>query len=255
MSGRKYIHGKAIFAFIYLGLLCPLTANAQNLNSSLNSSSFLNFSTQSAGSPPQSADSPASSPYERPWGNTQQGSDAQSADALSSVVERKWMSAAGAYAFAAGPAFYSAGFNTSESRDWDSVLSGAVAAHLNRSRTTDLRVSSDLECYGQRRQTGSGGEPGGQALTVEWQVAHLLPSRFGAMEVAAGGYQQRLVSFPAYANGPLTDVLLGYSASSVGFKTSVTLPDKNITFSFRSGTEHVGIDRARVAVFELSWTW
>lgn len=167
------------------------------------------------------------------------------------------MSAAGAYAFAAAPVFYSPSLNASAPGDWDSVLSGAVAAHLNRSRTTDLRVSSDLEYYGQRRQTGSGGEPGGQSLTAEWQVAHLLPSRFGAMEFAAGGYQQRLVSFPAYANGPLTSVLLGYSASSVGFETTVTLPDKNIAFSFRYGTEHIGTnpDKARVAVFELSWTW
>ncbi|HKD85492.1 MAG TPA: hypothetical protein VKB58_12145 [Terriglobales bacterium] len=255
MSGRKYTHGIAVFAFLSLGLLCPLAAKAQKINSSSYSSSFLNFSSESGESSSEATNPVAPNPFERPWGNNQQGSDAQSGDALSSVVDRKWMTAAGAYAFAAAPAFYSSGPVGAEARGWDSDLSGAVAAHLNHSRTTDLRISSDLESYGQRRQTGSGGDPGGQTLTLDWQVAHLLPSRFGAMEVAAGGYEQRLISFPAYANGPLTDVLLGYTASSVGFKASVTLPDKNITFSFRSGTEHVGIDRARVAIFELSWSW
>ena len=115
---------------------------------------------------------------------------------------------------------------------------------------------TELESYGQKRQTGTAGEPGGQSLTMEWEILHVFPSKLGQFEIAGGPYQQRLVSYSAFANAPLTDVLLGYSASVAGFETSVTLPDKNLVFSLHQGTQHIGrIDKAHVTVFELSWTW
>lgn len=255
MSGAKHIVAKAVLYVIFPVLLCPLSGEAQKINTGFNSSSFLSFSNITADGPPQSMQSPEPNPFARPGGEGYQQSDTQAADSLSALKENKWISTAGVYAFSAAPTFYSPSFNAIGAGDWDGVLSGAITAHLNRSKTTGLTMSSDFESYGERRQTGAGGQPGGQTLTMEWEVSHLLPSKLGLIEVAAGRYQQQIVSFSPYANAPLTDVLLGYTASSVGFETSVTLPDKNLTFSFRSGTEHVGADKARVAIFELSWNW
>ena len=197
-------------------------------------------------------------PFQQPWSiHRKATSDSLCSDCLLLQADRKWVTALAQYDFAAPPEFYSFGHNQLGASDWDSVVSGSISAYINRSYTSYVRMNSDLDISGQTRQPGEYGVPGAQIFTMEWEVGHLLPGRLGPLEVAAGRYQQQLVSYSAYANSPLTTPFLGYSGSAAGFETSVTLPDKNISFSFRYGTEHLEAapEKAHAMQFEFSWTW
>jgi hypothetical protein len=172
-------------------------------------------------------------------------------------LDRKLTSYSAEYAFTAAPDFFCFDHNHSDLGPWNSSLTGTFAAYLNPDSTTAVRLSGDLESFGERRQAGMIGDPGAQTFTVQWEASRVLGSPVGAMEIAAGRYQQHLVSYPAFANGPLTDVLLGYSATSAGFHTTVTLPDRNIGLSFRYGSERLGstANKGHTTLFEFSWTW
>ncbi|HUI85288.1 MAG TPA: hypothetical protein VL240_13750 [Candidatus Binatia bacterium] len=259
MSRASVLHTLFI-ALMLVAFLRP-HADAQQTGPSMereNAVSDASTSAPDAKAPAEFLKPAAPNPFERPQSSTHRRTDdSDSGDSLVLRLDRKWTSASAQYVFAAPPGFYSASRNEPGGNDWDSLLSSGITAYLNPSNTTAVRMTSDLEFFGQKREAGAAGQPGGHAFTMEWQVAHLLPSRLGPVEVAAGAYRQQLVSYPAFPNGPLTDVLLGYSASTVGFETRVTLPDRNLTFSFRYGTEHVqpGRDKSHVALFELAWTW
>ncbi len=132
-----------------------------------------------------------------------------------------------------------------------------MTAYLSPSDTTSVRMISDLDIYGQKREAEAVGQPGGQAFTLEWEVAHLVPTRMGFLEVATGTYRQQLLSYAAFPNSPLADALPGYTVFGSGLETSLTLPDKNVTLSVRYGTQHLAqwVEKSHVAMFALSWTW
>jgi len=199
----------------------------------------------------------APSPFARPGGSSQKSSgDTDSGDSLVLEKDSKWTITTAQYVFSADPDFYSAAHQSSAS-DWDSLITGALNAYVNRSNTSYVRMTGELETYGQKGPTGAALQPGGHSFTMEWEAAHVLPSKLGFLEVAAGRYWQQAVAYPAFANGPISDTLLGYSGVSTGFQTSVTIPDKNLTFSFRHGTQYLGnaAGKAHEEIFQLSWTW
>lgn len=197
------------------------------------------------------------SPFALPGGSAHQPvADSNSGDSLVLEKDTHWTITTAQYAFSAVPGFYSTAHQTGAG-DWDSVISGGLAAYVNHSATSYVRMTSELETYGQKRETGAAGQPGGQTLTMEWEVAHLLPTKLGPLEIATGAYREQAVAHAPFANGPISDALLGYSGTTVGFETSVTIPDKNFTFSFRRGTQNLGpaLGKARESIFQFSWSW
>jgi hypothetical protein len=244
-------------SFTIVALLASWTARAQQPDSSAQDgiSDFQKL-MPSAGALAQNLKPSAPNPFQRPGSNAQQAAN-KSADPGLLQLDRAWTSALVQYAFTAPPGFYSSAHNPSETSDWESSLSGAMTAYINPSYTTYARMTGDFETYGQKREAGEAGQPGGQSFTMEWELAHLVTSRLGSLEIAAGSYRQQLVSYPAFANSPLQDAFLGYSGSATGFETSFTLPDKNLTFSLRYGKEHsyAAPERTHEARFEFSWTW
>jgi len=258
MSGYKDLRHACLIAVAIWVFLRPLSAHTQQLTSSLQDRSGEADSSVPAAASTQSMPFASPNPFQRPGNSVcKTGDDADSSDSLFFLMNRTWVTTSAAYAFAAPPSFYAPQHNDFDPAIWNSSMSGVVSASIRRGGTTSVRMSGDLENYGQRRQAGASGDPGTQTLTMEWELSQLLPTRFGLLEVAGGRYQQQLVSNRAFANGPLTDVLMGYSASSVGFETSFTLPDKNIGLTIRYGTERVGFEagKSHTTMFELSWTW
>ncbi len=201
---------------------------------------------------------PAPNPFQRPGSSAHQApGDPDSPDSLALHLDHNWASASAHYAFTAPPAFYVPARDAFETRDWSSSTITDIRAYLGRSNTMTARMTGDLEIYGQRREAGAPADPGGESFTMQWELAKLLFTRLGPLEIAAGRFQQQLVSNPAFANSPITDVWAGYSASFGGFETTLTLPDKNLAFSLRFGSQYLGpaLGKAHTAVFELSWTW
>ena len=258
MSAKKNRRHALIRVVAMLAFVLPLPAGAQQLTSSLQDHSAETNSFAPAATAAQSMPSPSPNPFQRPGTAVHKtADDTDVPDALLYLMNRTWIATSAAYAFSAPPSFYAPQHNAFDPAIWSSSMSGAVSASLRRSGTASLRMSGDLENYGQRRQAGTSGDPGAQTFTMDWELAQLLPTRLGFLEVAAGRYQQQVISNRAFANGPLTDVLMGYSASSVGFETSFTLPDKNIGLTVRYGTERVGFEagKSHTTMFEFTWTW
>jgi len=162
----------------------------------------------------------------------------------------------GQYAFTTAGSFYADG-RAFQRSDWSSDVTGTVTAFFNSSYTSAFRVSGDLLTYGEKRQPGAAGDPGGQTFTAEGEFVRVVSSRLGPLEIGGGSYWQKLVANRAFANGPITQALQQYSGSERGFETTLTLPDRNLVFLFRYGKEDVGIPnvRSHAATFQLSWTW
>lgn len=260
MSGRKGArYAIGIAALAVAALLCPIPARAQQMTSSVQDpSDEINTLASGANALAQAVKPVSPSPFERPSSSTHKaGDDNESPDSLLFQMDRKFTSTLTEYAFTAPASFYSLDHSPGSPADWNSSLTSAFTVYLNQDSATAVRITGDLETFGQRRLAGAVGDPGSQLFTMQWEATHVVRSKLGAMEAAAGRYQEQLIPYPAFANGPLTDVLLGYSASSVGFETTVTLPDRNIGFSFRYGTERLGpvVNKAHTALFEFSWTW
>ncbi len=259
MSRAIPIFRAVLLTFAVTALLCPLPVHGQQAPAAA-SSAGTNFDPvmPSLGSLAEAAKPVVPNPFERPSSSRRKTTDdGDSSGSLLLQLDRKWITAVAQYGFAAPPAFYSFGHNESGPSDWDSDVSGAVTTFVNRSFTTYVRMSSDFEVQGQKREAGAAGDPGAQTFTMEWELAHLVPSRLGPMEIATGRYQQQLVSYAAFANSPLASPFLGYSGSASGFETSVTLPDKNLTFTFRRGTErqNATAGKSHATQVEFSWTW
>jgi hypothetical protein len=242
-----------------MALLRPRSVDAQQAPSSAqNPSGGITTSASGASAPSQTFTPPTANPYQRPGSSAHEAAD-RPADAAILRRDSKWTSALAHYAFDAAPSFYSPSYNqpVGVGADWNSSLTGVFAANANPKGTTYLRMTTDLELYGQKRDAGEPGPPGGKDITMEWEAAHLIPSRLGSVEFAAGIYRQQLLSYSAFPNTALADSLPGYTVLGSGLETSVTLPDKNLTLSFRSGRQYLkhGWDKARVSIFALSWTW
>lgn len=260
MSGRgKARYAIGIAALAVTALLCSLPAGAQQIPSTIQDpGGDINTLSSNAKAIAQALKPALPNPFEPPSDSKHKAdNENESSDSLELQMDRKHVSTLAEYGFTAPASFYSLEHGPDNPADWNSSLTGAFTAYLNQGSPTAVRMMGDLETLGQRRQAGAVGEPGSQVFTMQWEASHVLPSKWGAMEVAAGRYQQQTISNRAFANGPLTDVLLGYTASSVGFETTVTLPDRNMGFSFRYGTERLAgtPNKAHTAQFEFSWTW
>ena len=208
---------------------------------------------------PAESQSAAPNPFQRPGGSPHSADDSSAhADSVPLLqFDGPGTRAVVQYAFAASPGFYRFRREQGALTDWDSALTGVFAAYLNRSGTAYARMTTNLEQSGERRDAGTPGDPGAQSLTLEWELARLVPSRLGPLEFAASLYRQRLLSYAAFPNTAVDDTLTGYPVSSAGAETSVTLPDKNLTLTFRYGSQHLehASDRDHVKLFELSWSW
>ncbi len=242
-----------------MALLRPRSIYAQQAPSSAqNSSGGITRLASGASVPPQTFTPPAANPFQRP-GSHETADRGQPADAAILRRDGKWTSALAHYAFDAAPGFYSSSRSqpVGVGADWNSSLTGVFAAYANPEGTTYLRMTTDLELYGQKRNAGEPGFPGGKDITMEWEAAHLIPSRLGSVEFAAGIYRQQLLSYSAFPNTAVADPLPGDTVFGSGVETSFTLPDNNLTLSFRSGRQHLehGSGKARVSMFELRWTW
>lgn len=224
-----------------------------------NSSSSITRLGSSASAPSAILAPPAMNPFQRPGSDSKAADDGEPSDPTMLRIDGRRSSALFHYAFDAAPGFYSlsrnqlAGFGG----DWGNSLTGVAAAYANPKASTYVRMTTDLELYGEKRDAGEAGSPGGRDVTMEWEIAHLAPSRLGSVEFAAGIYRQQLLSYPAFPNTAVTDPLPGYTVLGSGLETSLTLPDKNLTLSFRYGSQHLehGSDKAHLSTFELSWTW
>jgi hypothetical protein len=239
-------------------VLCPLSARTQQITSYIQPPSSDATALASRAEALAEVTKPISpNPFEPPSSGKPMADDTDSPESLLLQTDRKFTTTSAEYAFAAPTSFYSFAHGDDTPADWNSSLTGTFTAYLHQDSATAVRMTGDLEIFGQRRQPGTVGDPGAQTFTMQWEASHVLPSKLGAMEIAAGRYQQQLVSYSAFANSPLTDILLGYSASSVGFETTIAVPDRRIGFSFRYGTERLGsiANRAHTALFEFSWTW
>ncbi len=258
MRGAKRIFQTAFLGVILVALLCPRSVHAQQITSSTqDGGSNFNTAPPSASALAQAAKPPAQNPFQRPSSTHQKADNDDSADSLSLQLDRKWTTALAQAAFTAPPSFYSSCHNLSQTSDWDSVTTGAMTAYITPSYTSYVRMSGEFEMYGQKREAGATAEPGAQIFIMEWELAHLVNTNLGPLEVAGGRYRQQLMSYAAFANSPLQDTFLGYSGSAGGFETSVTLPDKNLTFSLRFGAEHLNATsyKAHTTQFGFSWTW
>jgi len=256
MWSRNKIIRAILLGLALLMWVCAVRATAQQSTTLQNALTDINGSANSAALY-QFLKPIAPSPFARPGSSAHKSAgDADAGDSLALEKDSPWTITTAQYVFSADPDFYSTAHQSAAS-DWDSVVSGGLSAYVNRSNTSYVRMTGEVETYGQKGQTGATLQPGGHSFTMEWEAAHLLPSRLGFLEVAAGRYWQQAVSYPAFANGPISDTLLGYSGMSAGFETSVTVPDKNITFSFRHGTQYLGagVGKAHEEIFQLSWTW
>jgi hypothetical protein len=194
--------------------------------------------------------------FQRP-GETATKTSSDSDGTLLLQADRNRTSVLGQYAFTAAPGFYSDGRSTFERSDWNSDVTGAVTAYFSSSYTSALRLSADFLSYGEKRQPGGTGDPGGQSFTAEGEFVRVVSSKLGALEIGGGSYWQRLVSNRAFLNGPITQALQQYTGSESGFETTLTLPDRNLVFLFRYGKEDVGVPnlRSHATTFQLSWTW
>ncbi len=258
MSGtRRDRYTIGVAALAMAALLCPLSAHTQQMTSSIQDpGSQVNTLASSARMLAQGTKATSTNPFERP-ASSEDRTDSDSPDSLLLQSDGKFTSYSAEYAFTAPPDFFWFDHDHSDLVEWNSSLTSAFTAYLNPSSTTAMRMTGDLESYGQRRQAGMAGDPGARVFTMQWEASHVVDSPVGSLEIAAGRYRQHLVSYPAFTNGPLTDVLLGYSATSAGFQTTATLPDRNIALSFRYGSEHLGsiANKAHTTLFEFSWTW
>ena len=254
MWGAKHSRCAGMLALAMLAFLRPLPA--QQLTSGLQNRS--GEATTAATSAPQALLATALNPFQCPETSSHKSADdADSPDALLFLKTRSRLTTSTAYSFSAPPGFYAPQPNDLDPALWNSSISSVISASLRQSGSSSFRVSGDLENYGQRRPSFASGDAGSQTLTLEWQFAQRLPTRFGAFEVAAGGYQQQLIANRAFAHGPVTEALDGYSVSSAGVETTFTLPDRNLGLTVRYGSEHVRFEtgKSRTASFEFSWSW
>jgi len=257
---RAKITDIAIAALASLSVLCPLAARSQQMAaapaedvgsgfamSAPNARALAQTLTPSA---PNSFQRPASSGWNRP-------DDGKSAESLQWQRDRSRISALALYDFTAPPSFYASSHNQLTASDWNSVASGAITGYLTRYYTTYIRATGEFQLDGEKRESGANGQPGTQTFTTQWESAHLLPSRLGLAEVAAGVYRQQLVSYGSFANSAIADEFAGSSISAHGLETTLTVPDKNLTLSVHHGTQYLGrtLGKAHLTMFELSWTW
>lgn len=252
---------RALLLTVLIAALLPIlhtpTASAQQMMASLTE----NASAAEGAAPAPSATGESgpiasASPFERPQkpaSNITTDTDGS----LLLAIDGNRTSLLGQYAFTAPSDFYSPNRTAFHRGEWSSDLAGGVTAFLNSSATSAVRLTGELLTYGEQRQFAAAGTPGGQAFTLEGEFVRVAGSRLGPLEIAQGGYWQKLAAYGAYANSPVTEILEGYSGSEHGFETKITAPDRNLVFLFRYGSEHVGAayPRSRVATFQLSWTW
>jgi len=196
-------------------------------------------------------------PFQRPGNETHSAADENAhADVVRLLqLERPWGMVHLQHSFAA-PGFYSRPGSQTVPADWDDALTGVFAAYLDHSGTF-TRATTNLELDGERREAGASGNPGARALTMEWELGRVVSSRGGSLELAAGAYRQRLLSFTPFANTVLADTLAGHPVSDPGLESSITLPDNNITVTFRHGSQRLdhAIHPSRLSMLELAWSW
>jgi hypothetical protein len=241
-------------------VLCPRPVHSQQKTTpSADATSAFNTSLPDVGTTYETSKPPVPNPFQRPASSSHKlVDDDVPDDALPLLqLDHNWLTAFAQAGFAAPPEFYSFDHNQTIAADWDNSLTGMLTAYVSSTGTTYVRTTGSLETNGQRRETGATGEPGSQVFTLEWEGAHIVPTRLGPLEVAAGSFRQQLLSYSAFANSPVTDLLPGRVVSANGFETSLTLPDKNLAFSLRFGAQHLGpaLGNAHEKSFGLSWTW
>ena len=184
--------------------------------------------------------------------------NASAADALGVQFEHARFITSATFAFDAPSEFYTPRRDGVLTGYWNSSLTGSLARSITPSETTYVRFTGDFERFGQRREPSEVVSAGGQTMTFEWELAHLVGSRLGALEFSAGPYRQRSISPPVTSGGgPISDVLLGYSGYESGWETAINLPERNLSLTFRCGNETLGStrERKRLKLFELSWSW
>jgi len=252
---------RAFLLIVLIAALLPMlhkpNASAQQTMASLTENVSAAEGTPTAPSATGESGTIASpSPFERP----QKPASKITTDTDGSLllqIDGNRTSLLGQYAFTAPSSFYSPSRSAFNRDEWNSDLVGGVTGFLNSSATSAVRLTGELVTYGEKRQLAAAGAPGGQAFSLEGEFVRVAGSRLGPLEIAQGGYWQKLAAYGAYANSPVTEILEGYSGSERGFQTKITVPDRNLVFLFRYGSEHVGsaYPRSRVATFQLSWTW
>ena len=252
---------RALLLIVLIAALLPRlhtpTASAQQTTASLTENvSAAEVTTPAPAATVGSASVASPSPFERP----QKPASKVTTDTDGSLlltIDCNRTSLLGQYAFATPSDFYSPNRTAFNRGEWNSDLVGGVTAFLNSTATSGVRLTGELLTYGEKRQFAAAGTPGGQAFTLEGEFLRVAGSRLGPLEIAEGGYWQKLGAYSAYANSPVTEILEGYSGSESGFQTKITVPDRNLVFLFRYGSEHVGAvyTHSRVATFQLSWTW
>ena len=252
---------RALLLVVLIAALLPMlhapTASAQQtIASQTENTSAAEGAATATSATAESGTIASPSPYERP----QKPASKITTDTDGSLlltIDGNRTGLLGQYAFTAPSDLYSPNRTAFNRGEWNSDLVGGVTAFLNSSATSGVRLTGELLSYGEKRRFVAPGTPGGQAFTLEGEFLRVAGSRLGTLEIAEGGYWQKLASYGAYANSPVTEILEGYSGSESGFQTKITVPDRNLVFLFRYGSEHVGAayTHARVATFQLSWTW
>jgi hypothetical protein len=197
-------------------------------------------------------------PFQRPGKKPHSAADENAhADTVRLLqLEPPWSTTHLQYAFAAPPGFYSPAEPQTAPLAWGGALTGVFAVYLDHSGTF-TRMTTNLELDGEQRQASASGNPGAQALTMEWELGRLASSRYGWLEIAAGVYRQRLLPLAPFANTAIADPFAGHPVFGAGLESSITLPDSNLTLTFRRGNQHLdrGVRLPHMTTFELSWSW
>lgn len=190
------------------------------------------------------------------------GSDPSASTAwLNQPFTRDWqlsrISTSVAYAYSPAVANY---VRRQDGAGWNQSFEGATLICLTNSKTTAIQMSGHLEVLGPIEGPHALAQAAGQELTLEWGVSRLFS--FGGQSehssvIELNAYDQRLAAQAGVLTGPTQTQFPRYTFSSTGVEATFTVPQRNMSVSFRYGKDGFsqgGPKMAAVAV-ELSWAW
>ncbi len=143
---------------------------------------------------------------------------------------------------------------------WQNSMVGELSIDLNHGGSMSIQLNTDVEVYGTEQQPYDRQQASAQDLMFDWGLAKQFslnkPSTY-SMDLEIGGFQEWTITQSLLAGGALVVREPGYTIFSTGLQTALTLPEKNMTLTFRYGIEHLmqPPQRHRSLAIELSRSW
>jgi hypothetical protein len=179
---------------------------------------------------------------------------------LTIQLEHKRFSSSISFLYSAPDGDYLAKPGNQVTGGWQNSLIGGIAFDLNRRKATAVQLNTDVEMYGPVQQLFDRQQASGQDLTFDFGIVQLFPRNKvvpRSFRLELGNYQQWFVSQSLFASGPIAVREPDYMVSSTGVQAIFTLPENNMTFSLRYGTEHLAHawQKPNAVTLQFSWTW